>query len=854
MEGAPAGAPVTLIVAPAGYGKTTLLQALQSAYDAGGYRVAWLNCDERDGNPRIFGDSIAQALKHAGVAPRLALRRLEDLARRMTGVGESLALLIDEFELAACEANDLALERVARAAPENLRLIVAARSLPRRNFVRLELDGCLRLIDAASLRFTDAEARAFLDPAGPRESTGELIARAEGWPFALQLARLYSRRAPPDGHADPTPALPESRVAEYLANEVMSQFDASVRDFAIETSLLPVITVDDAIGATGRDDAAALLHQLEALSPIVTLERNPLRARFHSLFREYLRNELEKGGRAKVVQLHERVASMYEATQRIYEAVQCALEGGLIDLAASILVRAGGVRYALTAGLTDARRALNLLPPSAIANRLRLRLMAVGTMVLQERDDDAPRELAAVEAELQEGRFDGQLDEAARVDLATSRSLVRYVETHHSLAEPEWKLLHEATERAAEESRDDPRLWIVPLVLEIVLLLRQGSLERAAPLIQSYVAVNERDGRFHTSPDAWTHQANYELARGRLDEAEALAVRAAATLMGREGQQEGQPAQSAHAALGLIRYTRGDIEGALASFDRIRDDHSYAVFEVYAAKYPWRAMCDVALGNVETALRRLERASSQAASRNLVHLAVLSDAIRRDLRASHSFESEDEAALEPEVESHHLLEAALHSAELPWLTRTWLVRSEITTLIARERYRDAIGIAEAFIQAASGSSRRLLEAEAWLLLARASGSTEASTRARQAVARALSLTAGTGACRMFFDAGGGVLTFVGEWAASGAGAVSDWAQQIADRMTPADRLSWRQRAVLRELCRGYSNKEIARALRLSPETVKWHLKGIFDHFGLSTREAVISAATRSVASVSPRPG
>lgn len=852
MEGAPAGAALTLLVAPAGYGKTTLLQALKSAYEVGGYRVAWLNCDERDTNPRTFGDSIARALKHAGLAPGRALRKLEDLARRMAGVSELLALFIDEFELAACEVNDLALESIARTAPDNLRLIVAARSLPRRNFVRLELDGHLRLVDAASLRFTDAEARAFLEGVGPYERIGELIARAEGWPFVLQLAKLYSQRSPTEGYADPAPALRRPRVAEYLANEVMSQFDASLRDFAIETSLLPVITVEDAIGATGRDDAAALLHQLEPLSPIVTLEHDPLSARFHSLFREYLRNELEKSGHARVVRLHERVALMYEGTQRIYEAVQCALAGGLVDLAAAILVRAGGIRYALTAGLTDARRALNLLPQSAIADRLRLRLMAVGTMVLQERDDDAPRELAAVEAELQEGRYDGQFDEAARVDLATAQSLVRYVETHRSLAEPEWNLLHEATERAADESRDDPRLWIVPLVLEIVLLLRQGSLERAAPLIEAYVAVNERDGRFHTSPDAWTHQANYELARGRLDEAEALAVRAVAKLMDREGQLEGQAAQSAHAALGLVRYTRGDIQGALASFDRIRDDHSYAIFEVYAAKYPWRAMCDVAMGNVETALRRLERASSQAASRNLVHLAVLSDAIRRDLRVSHSFESEDEAALEPEVESHHLLDAALRSAEMPWLTRSWLVRSEVTTLVARQRYHDAIGIAEAFLQAISGSSRRLLEAEAWLLLARASGSTDANARARFAVGRALSLTVGTGACRMFFDAGGGVLTFVGEWAGSGGGAASDWAQQIADRMTPADRLSWRQRAVLRELCRGYSNKEIARALRLSPETVKWHLKGIFDHFGLSTREAVIQAATRSAASALPR--
>lgn len=850
LEGSPATARLTLIVAPAGYGKTTLLQALKQHREAAGHRVAWLNCDERDKDPSILGDSISRALKHAGFGQRVALRRLGDLSGKMADLDEEITIVLDEFELASCESNDMALELLARSMPERLHLIAATRSMPKRNLVRLELDGCLRLIEAPSLRFNDAEARAFLVDVGSGARVEELIARAEGWPFVLQLLRLYAQQSSEGLPASRTPALPKSRVADYLASEVMSRFDPSLCVFAMETSLLPVITVEDAIAATGRDDAAALMHQLAPLSPIVTLDYEPLAVRFHPLFREYLQGELEKQGQAKVARQHERVALHYEHTDRVYEAIQCALSGGLADLAAGILERAGGIRYALTAGLTDARRALNLLPPQMIAKRLRLRLMAVGTMVLQERDDDAPRELAALEAELQEGRYTGQFDHVARIDLATAQSLVRYVETHCSLAEPQWNLLREATVRATTDSRDDPRLWIVPLVLEIALHLRQGSLEQAAPLIEAYVAVNERDGRFHTAPDAWTHDAAYQLARGQLDEAERTIGRAISTLMAREDQEEGQPAQFAHAVCGQIQYARGDIGGAVASFDRIRDDHSYAVFEVYAAKHAWRAMCDVAWGNIETGLRRLEHASSQAASRNLVHLAVLSDAIRRDLRASHSFE--DEATLGPEVEPHHLLEAALGRKELPWLTRLWVVRSEITVLVAKDRQAEAIRVAEAFIHATSESSRRLLEAEAWLLLARACGSTDASVKARHAVGRALSLTAGTGAYRMFFDAGGGVLAFVGEWASSGAGATSAWAQCIADRMTPVDRLSWRQRAVLRELCRGYSNKEIARALRLSPETVKWHLKAIFEHFGLSSREAVIQAALRGVTAVSPR--
>ncbi len=827
MKGSPSDARLTLIVAPAGFGKSTLLGALRQAYEADGYRTAWLNCDELDQDPNTLGGSLARALKHAGIVLRGTLRGMEDISRKCMGLPYRLVIILDEFDVAANARHDSALESIARTAPDNLRIVVATRAQPKLSFVRLQLDGCLRLIDAASLRFTEEEAREFLSGMGPPDAVSELIARAEGWPFVLQLLRLYAQRQAQTGGAGPALVLPESRIAGYLASEVMSRLDPQLRSFAVETSLLPVLTVEDATGATGRDDCAALLHRLEPLVPIVTLDHNPLSARFHPLFREYLRTELDKAGRAHVVQLHERVALQYADTQRIYQAVRCALAGGLTGLAVSILERAGGIRYLISAGLTDARRVLNLLPRSAIEKQLRLRLMAAGTMILQERDDDAPRELAIIEAELQEGRFEGQLDEIARGDLATAQSLVRIAEIDHRVAQPDWETLHEATRRAAEAARNDARLSIAPLLLEIILLLRQGDLTRADPLIDAYIAVNEHDGRFQTSSDARTYRGIYE----------------------------GQSAQTVHATMGQIRYLRNDVTGAAAYFDRIRDDHAYVLFEAYAAKHVWRAQCDVATGNFEAALERLDRAEKQAESRKLVHLAVLVGAMRTEVQVTHRGDPLEQQSPQPLDEVTELLDTALHGEALPWFTRTWLIRANIATAVAQERHADAIHIAERFLQAVTGSSRRLVEAEAWLLLARASGSSEPNPRTRAAVGRALQLTAGSGAYRLFFDAGASVLACVGEWAAAKSGSPSEWAGQIAARMTPADRMSWRQRAVLRELCKGYSNKEIARALRLSPETVKWYLKGIFDHFGLSTREAVIQAATHPApaAPVPPAP-
>lgn len=845
IEGNPSGAKLTLIVAPAGFGKTTLLRELRATYDAEGFRTAWLNCDERDRDPRAFGESIACALQHAGVGLRGRLRTPEEVSRKCGGLPYQVALIIDEFDIAACDRHDAALESIARNAPENLRIVVAARSRPRRTFVTLELDGYVRLIDAALLRFSDNEARAFLEGLESAEMIADLVTRAEGWPFLLQLLRLHPKRRLESGSAARELVLPKSHISEYLASEIMTRLDEVLRSFIVETSLLPVINVEDAIGVTGRDDCAVLLRRLEPLVPIVTLDYNPLAARFHPLFRDYLRTELDARGHAFVLQLHERVAIQYERTQRVFEAVRCAVSGGLIDLAVAILERAGGVRYFLTGGLTAARRTLNLLPRTAIEKRLRLRLMAVGTFILHEGGNDAPRELAAIEAELQEGRFHGQLDEISEVDLETARSLVRLVEIDHSLMQPEWDALHEATLRAGEMARNDPRLWVVPLVLEINLLMRQGALPRAESLIDAYVSLSEHDGRFHTAPDAWVYRAMLDLARGELDEAELTAGRAVTTLLNRDGHEEGHVAQIAHALMGQIRYLRNDIRGAIAHFDTISGQDSYVTFEVYAAQHVWRALCDSALGDIESALERLEAARAQAADRGLPHLTILAEAVRSDLQWTYGGSPQQHRSLAAADDVSQNLDRLLSADVLPWFTRGWLTRAKIAALVAQERHAEAVRVAEAFVTATSGSSRRLLKAEAWLLVARASGPTGPGARAQNAVTRALELTAGTGAYRLFHDAGANVMGCVCELARSGASPASEWAQQIVSKMTPLDRLSSRQRSVLQELIKGQSNKEIARVLQLSPETVKWYLKGIFEHFGVSTREAVVETAIRS---------
>ena len=851
MNGEPSAARLTLIVAPAGFGKTTLLREQRSAFESIGFRTVWLNCDDGDRDPGVFVDSVSNALQHAGIRLRRTPRSPEEISRQCEALPYRVALFIDDFDVVTSDPHDAALEAIARSAPANLALVVAARFLRTRPFVALELDGCVRLIDAALLRFSEREARAFLEGLASEETMSDLVARADGWPFVLQLLRMHALKRSQPGRAAGDIVLPASRISEYLASEVMSQLDDALREFVIETSLLPVVSLNDAIALTARDNCASLLRRLEALVPIVTLEHSPPVARFHPLFREHLRAELDARGQSVVIGLHERLACYYERTQRVAEAVQCAVSGGLIDRAVSILERAGGVRLVMSFGLTEARRTLQMLPKSAVEGRLRLRLMTIGTLILRGRDEDASRELAAIEAELQEGRFEGQIDEIASTDLAAARSLVEYVEIEHSTVRTEWDVLRDATQRAAEVSRNDPRLWVLPLTIEINLLLRQGSLPRAVPLIDTYVTVAEREKRSWTSPDAWLYRAMSHLAHGELDDAEWTAGRVVMTLRNRDGHEEGHTAQVAHAVMGQIRYLRNDIRGAIAHIDAIPTHLPYGTFDVYTTQHVWRALCNAATGDADTALDRLDTALVVAAERRLPHLSMLANAVRHELLETNSRELRTPQQSSTEHEPLVVDDEQLHDDAIPWVTRGWLARASVVALLARERHGEALRVAEAFVAATSGSSRRLLKAGAWLLVARACGPTESRIRTLDAVTSALSLAAETGAYRLFLDAGPEVIGWVCECAQSGAGGAAACARQIVSTLTPMDLLSSRQKAVLRELCKGRSNKEIARALRLSPETVKWYLKGIFERLGVTTRGAVVRAAFQ-IPSLAPR--
>jgi LuxR family transcriptional regulator, maltose regulon positive regulatory protein len=341
----------TVVSAPAGSGKTLLLQSWIAESGLAGRvaRVA-IQGDERD--PQRFWLSVLAALRETTAGAKLvrsttAAPNLDDGAvveRLLTdigGLGERVWLVIDDVhELRSAEAQRQ-LELLIMRAPETLRLVLATRHDLRLGLHRLRLAGELTEIRAGDLRFTRPEARALFDAAGITLSDsafGLLYERTEGWAAGLRLAALSLA-----GHPDPDRFAAEfsgseRTVAEYLLAEVLEQQSEPVRRLLLRTSLLDRVNGELADLLTGGSGGERVLQELEQGNVfVVALDAGRSWFRYHQLFAELLQLELRGSAPDELPALHAAAAGWYADHGHPVEAIRHAQAAQDWDLAARLL-------------------------------------------------------------------------------------------------------------------------------------------------------------------------------------------------------------------------------------------------------------------------------------------------------------------------------------------------------------------------------------------------------------------------------------------------------------------------------------------------------------------------------------
>jgi LuxR family transcriptional regulator, maltose regulon positive regulatory protein len=337
------GQELTLVCAPAGFGKTSLLgdwarHARQP--------VAWLSLDAGDDDPVRFWRYVAAALDRAGIAvgERLAplLRGPEPasletvvtaLINELVARSEEVTLLLDDYQLIQAPPIHASMTLLLDRAPPMLRLVLASRADPPLPLARLRARGQLAELRQADLRFTMEETAALMrETSGlelPASSLAAVATRTEGWVAGLQLAALSLH-----GHPDPagfvaTFSGSDRYVLDYLAEEVLDRQPESLRSFLLETSVLERLSGPLCDAVTGRTDSQRLLEQAERANLfLVPLDGQRRWWRYHHLFADLLRARLRQTRPERVGGLHHAAAAWCERHGLVDDAVRHALAAG----------------------------------------------------------------------------------------------------------------------------------------------------------------------------------------------------------------------------------------------------------------------------------------------------------------------------------------------------------------------------------------------------------------------------------------------------------------------------------------------------------------------------------------------
>ncbi|MBN1372752.1 MAG: AAA family ATPase [Anaerolineaceae bacterium] len=351
-EGLQAGHCLSLISAPAGFGKTTCVLEWLAALPR---PAAWLSLDSADNDPARFFTYLAAALHkidpslgrdiegtlQSGQLPApeaIAAALVNDLLQAR----QPFILVLDDFHLIQEPAVLHTFETLLANLPPQIHLVIITREDPQLPLARLRAHNRLTEIRAADLRFSGTDTAAFLNEVMglslALDEVVELESRTEGWIVGLQLAGLSMR-----GNSDPAAFINKlsgshRHILNYLTEEVLQRLPEDLHTFLLQSSILDKLHGDLCDAVTGRSDSGQLLERLLTANLfLIPLDNEQQWYRYHHLFADLLRSYLTRLGKTQVAGLHQRAAAWYAQAGFSGEAIQHALDAEDYPLALSLL-------------------------------------------------------------------------------------------------------------------------------------------------------------------------------------------------------------------------------------------------------------------------------------------------------------------------------------------------------------------------------------------------------------------------------------------------------------------------------------------------------------------------------------
>lgn len=852
-EGLQRAPSVTLISAPAGFGKTTLTSEWVANFDR---PVAWLSLDEGDNDPARFLTYLIAALQTVGAnlgagllgvlqspQPPSAESILTTMLNEIITIPNDFILVLDDYHVIDAKPVDQALTFLLEHQPLQMHLVIATREDPNLPLARLRASGQLTELRATDLRFTLSEATEFLNQVmGLKLSSENIVAleaRTEGWIAGLQLAALSMQ-----GQHDIVSFIQSFTgshhfVMDYLLEEVLKQQPESIQTFLLRTSMLDRMCgpLCDALLLESSTSGQETLEYLERTNLfIVPLDNERRWYRYHHLFADLLRQRLRQSFatssgdiQSRINELHIRASQWYEDNGLDIEAFRHAAAANDVERAER-LMEGRGIPLHLRGAVTDIVNWLESLPTSVLNARPSLWWRHAAMLLVIGQTTGVEEKLNAAEAGLIAAVPDNEADEQTRYwigRIAGARAvlaLTRY-QAETMITQSRRALEYLPAENLSLHANAYWTLGVAYFFQRDLAAARQAFLESIS--------------RSQPAKDIFT-LILATIGLGNVQEAENQFYQADQTyrrVLHLSGNQPLQIIYEAHLGLAHILYEWNDLDGAqkhgeqsvqlARQYDKVID--RFIVCEVFLARLK------LAQGEVEAAAALLAQADQSARQKNFVYRL-------------------------PEIAAAQVM-TLLHQGNLvaaAQLSQKYnLPISQARVLLAQGDLSAALAVLEPL--------RQQMEAKRWpdellrvmvlqALTFHADGQKEAAV---QFLREALALAEPGGFIRTFLDEGTPMSKLLAE--ASAPGMTSDYIRKLldafeVDKQTRVDNfphstahaliepLSQRELEVLQLIAQGLSNDEIGKQLYLALDTVKGHNRRIFDKLQVQRRTEAVARA------------
>jgi LuxR family maltose regulon positive regulatory protein len=861
---------LTLVSAPAGYGKTTLLAEWVGAQRAAPLRVAWLSLDEGDNDPVRFLSYLVAALQAIdGSIGQDALDALQSpqppsaetlvtlLVNQIGAASGTFILVLDDYHLITAQPVHDALTFLLERLPGNGHLVIATRADPPLPIARLRARGQLTELRQADLRFTPGEAAEFLNRVmGLGLSVDDVVAlasRTEGWIAGLQLAALSMQGR--DDVAGFVRALTGSNryILDYLIEEVFERQTESIQAFLLQTSILERLTgplCDAVVGQAGNltCDGQAALECLERDNLfIVPLDDERRWYRYHRLFADLLRQRLHRTYPDRMLVLHRCASEWFEQNGLVAEAIDHALAAEDLGRAAA-LIEQNAEATLMRGEVATFLRWIDALPDDLVRARPKLRILYAWMLLWQSQS------LKVIESLLQ-----GAEEEDERVSgrVTALRGLMAGLRGQTALAV---ELSRRALEQLPEEEQFI-RMFATWILRTAQLVSGEGVVDDRA--LDEVLRMSQGAGNVMLSVMITCNRAELLMRQGQPHEAAAAYHRAldlATDAQGRRLPIAGQ------ALIGLGELSRewGDLDAAerylLEGIELTEQWTEVGPLEAYIAlaRVRW------AQGDMDSAWDALRKAQELAVKFDLTDLDDLCVAMfqawmwisQGDLELARRWAEERDLLKYIAVP---LQEEASDSYDLRMRKYELLVLARL--LIAQGQPGEALKLLASLIPVAEWRGRPGMLVEIYVLQALAYQAQGDVDRAMDALERALSLAEPKGYVSIFASEGEPMRVLLREAAKRGIARniapeyVSELltALGVEERKAPAaplppipsalaEPLSERELEVLRLLNTHLSSTEIAERLCISANTVRFHIKNVYGKIGVHSRSDAVQRA------------